>query len=193
MISILLRFLPKTRVSHPVSKLLRPVFEAKRIRGVVGGVIAATSIAAGAVYVPGGAQVEAMASVVLVDISTQKIDLSPLPKATGVSQGFHALHPGVDITAPEGTPIHPIMPGVVEMVVISSGGYGRHVMVRHNANLTSLYAHLGKVFVQEGDVVNRDSVLGEVGLTGHTTGYHLHLEIRSKGIAQNPLEYLRRL
>ena len=115
----------------------------------------------------------------------------PIPQMTGVSQIFWSEHPGIDITASLGSAIYPIKPGRVVGVSISKFNYGRSVVIDHGDNLTSRYAHMGKIMVQEGDEVGDTTQIGEVGVTGHTTGPHLHLEIRRNGNALNPLAYLR--
>lgn len=108
----------------------------------------------------------------------------------GISQYFHGGHPGIDLTNPEGTPIYPITDGVVLEVNAFPDGYGRHVIVKHDDTTTSLYAHMSKVHVTAGQKVDKNTVLGEVGATGWATGNHLHLEIRTNGESQNPLEIL---
>jgi len=113
-----------------------------------------------------------------------------VPGMTGVSQEYHPGHPGIDITAPLGSKILPLKKGRVLMVGISSYGYGRYVEVDHGDNLVTLYAHMGKIQVEEGDEVDVDRALGEVGLTGRTTGPHLHLEIYEKGNRLNPRTFL---
>ena len=113
-----------------------------------------------------------------------------VPGMTGVSQEFHSGHPGIDITAPLGSKILPLKKGRVLVVGISSFGYGRYVEVDHGDNLVTLYAHMGKIQVEEGDEVDVDRALGEVGLTGRTTGPHLHMEIYEKGNRLNPRTFL---
>lgn len=181
---------PKTRVSHPVSKLLRPIFETKRTGTAFGGLIALTSLLVGAgFYLPQQGQVQAWGEINQVLITTKR-KVAPLPETTGISQGFHALHPGVDLQAPIGSLVYPIAEGVVSLVEHSNLGYGRYIEVKHGDKLSSLYAHIGKIMVEEGERVTVGTALGEVGLTGRTTGYHLHLEVRKKGVVINPRPYL---
>ena len=123
-------------------------------------------------------------------LETKKAVYSILPEMTGVSQRFSAWHTGLDITAEPGTSIYPVANGRVTMIGNYRWGYGRHIMVDHGNGLTSLYAHLGRINVEEGGNVNTSTSLGEVGLTGRTTGYHLHLEVRVDGRAVNPIPYL---
>lgn len=191
MISIIKGILPKTRVSHPLSYLLRPVFEAKQVKVVFGSLIASTGLVLNLVfYTPTVVPVQALGEIGDISITTEKVKASPLPEMTGISQGFHAFHPGIDLTAPVGSSVYPIADGVVILVGTLKTGYGRHVIVEHANGLVSLYAHLGKILVEEGQKITKKVVLGEVGLTGRTTGYHLHLEVRKEGVVVNPLPYL---
>jgi len=113
-----------------------------------------------------------------------------VPRMSGVSQGFGHWHPGVDITAPAGSKIYPMQEGKVVRIENTRWGYGRSVLVDHGDGISSLYAHLGKIMVEEGEVVRPETALAEVGLTGRTTGYHLHLEIKNRSRTVNPNRYL---
>lgn len=98
-------------------------------------------------------------------------------------------HDGIDIAAPEGTPVRCAAPGEV----LYSGvlrGYGRTVIIAHGYGLTSVYAHQREVFVRKGARVGRGAVIGSVGRTGRVTGPNLHFEIRRDNIARDPLRYL---
>jgi len=192
MISIIKKILPKTRVSHPVSKLLRPVFEMRQVRAMFGGIIASSGLLINlVVYMPVVSKVEALGNTNEMMVTTdERINVGVLSETTGISQGFQAFHPGVDLTAPSGTAIYPIDSGTVILVSNLNTGYGRYVVIAHNYTTSSLYAHMGKIMVEEGEEVEKKTQLGEVGLTGHTTGYHLHLEVRKNGVAVNPLPYL---
>jgi murein DD-endopeptidase MepM/ murein hydrolase activator NlpD len=184
------KWLPKTRTSNPISKLVRPIFEAKKIKAVFGGLFTFGGLVmASAVYLPVDSYSMDSISPDQVTIETI-ITAQPLPNMTGVSQGFGFLHPAVDLTAPEGSPIYPLKRGRVIEVGTLKYGYGRYVILEHDNGLTSLYAHMGKVTVNEGDEVEEKTTLGEVGMTGHTTGPHLHLEVRSNGLIVNPKYYL---
>ena len=81
-----------------------------------------------------------------------------------------------------------LRPAVVRVVEVEMGkfGYGHFVVVEHEGNLSSLYAHLGNVMVKVNDEVSQETILGTVGLTGWTTGPHLHLEVYEQGKAFNP-------
>lgn len=189
-------WLPKGRQSHPISRLLRPVFEHKKAKPLFGGVLSATSLALAIGFYPVAHNTPVVAMEPEITIQVETATAGPeqvLPKMTGISQGFYLLHPGVDITAPLGSEIHPVAPGKVIKVEFSKFDYGRSVVIDHGDGITSRYAHMGKIKVEEGDEVTTSDVVGEVGVTGHTTGPHLHLEIRKDGSPLNPLITLRKL
>jgi len=99
------------------------------------------------------------------------------------------MHDGIDIAAPEGTPVRCSAPGVV----LYSGvlrGYGRVVIVGHDYGLSSVYAHNREIFVAAGARVRRGSVIASVGRTGRVTGPNLHFEIRRENVALDPLRFL---
>ena len=103
-----------------------------------------------------------------------------------------SFHDGVDIGAPEGTPIHVVEKG---QVIYSDElrGYGNIVIVRHEGGIVSVYAHNQVNLVHEGQRVARGEIIARVGSTGRVTGPHLHFEIRKNNLAQDPLRYLPQL
>ncbi len=109
-----------------------------------------------------------------------------------INQGFSFFHPGVDFGAPIGSPIKPVKSGVVVEAGYTRDGYGNTVLIDSGGNFFSRYAHLSKIEVKVGDKVDINTEIGKVGVTGHTTGPHLHLEIHQDGIAINPLTVLPR-
>lgn len=127
----------------------------------------------------------------------------PIPVATGgytfplrggISQFFSWYHPGLDITAPIGTPIVAAHNGTVTKVSVGTydGGYGTNIYVSNGAGVVSHYAHLSSVNVSVGQAVTGGrSVVGWVGMTGRTTGPHVHFEMTSGGGAVNPLAYVQ--
>lgn len=125
---------------------------------------------------------------------TQKetIDSSQLPQTFSlphpgyISTHFSSWHPGIDIAVGLGTPIHPVASGKVVAVIYGFFGLGHHVVVEHEQGFQSTYGHMGRIFIKEGDLVDTNSILGEVGLTGHTTGPHTHLEIRKNDVPIDP-------
>ena len=71
-----------------------------------------------------------------------------------------------------------------------SGGYGNLVVLDHGAGLSTAYAHQSRIAVSVGATVTQGGLLGYVGSTGHSTGPHLHFEVRVNGVARDPLPYL---
>ena len=100
------------------------------------------------------------------------------------------LHAGIDIRSPKGTPIVAAASGQV-LTSRRKGAYGNVVIVGHDYDHQTLYAHMIRFLVREGTFVKKGQVLGMVGRTGRATGFHLHFETRvSGGIPQNPLKFL---
>lgn len=110
-----------------------------------------------------------------------------LPHSGYLTTPFSAWHPGVDLAISLDTPIHPINDGVVIDVQFSFDGLGHFVVIQHEQGYQSVYGHMGKIFVTVGQKVTVDTILGEVGLTGRTTGPHTHLEVSKDGVKINPL------
>ena len=100
-------------------------------------------------------------------------------------------HTGLDIAAPKGTPVKPALPGEV-LFTGWQRGYGNVIMVDHGGDMITVYGHLSKILVSEGQKVSGTTTIGLVGSTGMSTGNHLHFEVRINGKAQNPLNYLKR-
>lgn len=86
-------------------------------------------------------------------------------------------HRGVDIALKTGDPVHCVFPGVVRLAT-SMGGYGNVVVVRHSNGLETVYGHLSKINVKPRQSLRAGDVLGLGGSTGHSTGPHLHFEVR---------------
>ncbi len=189
-------FSRETRKSNPISKFFRPIFERSGVKNLLGAQLAILTLLTGVASVP----VSALGVVpsdltpfdgrIEVEIKTDKTFSYPAQKALGVSQGYHVFHPGIDIRAPKGSDVTPIASGVVKVVASQKYGWGHRIEVDHGGGVVSLYAHLGKMYVEEGDVVNNETIIGEIGLTGHTTGPHLHLEVREEGRVVNPVKYI---
>jgi hypothetical protein len=103
-------------------------------------------------------------------------------------------HKGVDLVGQGSKLIYPVNNGTVT-VGYDSGGYGNYVIVNHGNGYWSLYGHMSKVHVKSGQTVNKGTVLGVEGSTGHSTGSHLHLEIRkgsnSSANTVNPLAFIQ--
>lgn len=98
-------------------------------------------------------------------------------------------HAGLDQRAAAGTPIHAIAAGVVK-IVEPYNLRGGTVAIDHGQGLESIYLHMSKFAVKEGDVVGRGDVIGYAGATGRATGPHLHWTIYANGIAVSPLQWV---
>lgn len=98
-------------------------------------------------------------------------------------------HPGIDVSAPLGTPILAPANGRVSEVRIISG-YGRTVTIQHGYGVQTFYAHCSRIDVRVGQSVERGDKIAEVGRTGIATGPHLHYEVLVNGVAVNPRDYI---
>ena len=103
--------------------------------------------------------------------------------------GEGAFHTGVDIAAPVGTPIRAVADGILFHAGPDSS-YGNGALIDHGYGLTTKYGHLRSLTVVVGQEVNRGEIIGTVGMTGRTTGPHLHYEVLVGGIPVNPVNYL---
>lgn len=115
---------------------------------------------------------------------------SPFGHRSDPIAGLRAMHEGIDFNAPVGTPVRAAADGVVFSANYHPE-FGNLIEVDHGQGLLSRYAHLAAMSVQAGSLIRRGQLLGAVGMTGRTTGPHLHFEVRQDGVAQNPAVFLR--
>jgi peptidoglycan hydrolase-like protein with peptidoglycan-binding domain len=113
----------------------------------------------------------------------------PMGDGFGVNRGDH-LHSGIDFPVPQGTPVGAAGVGSVIFAGYNNGGYGNLVVVQHRLGYTSWYAHLSSIAVSSGQAVDGGTRIGYVGSTGHSTGPHLHFEVRINNVPVNPVPYL---
>ena len=112
--------------------------------------------------------------------------------SSGFSMRFHPVlqtwraHNGTDFAAATGTPARTVGDGVVEFAGVQNG-FGNVVFIKHQNNHETVYAHLSKINVQQGQSVSQGQVIGLVGSTGWATGPHLHFEVRVNGVQQDPM------
>ena len=100
------------------------------------------------------------------------------------------FHQGIDIAAEMGTPIVATADGVVTIAGWNAGGYGNMVDIDHGSGVSTRYGHASAVVVTPGQRVRRGQIIAYVGSTGHSTGPHLHYEVRLSGQPVNPASYL---
>jgi murein DD-endopeptidase MepM/ murein hydrolase activator NlpD len=133
-------------------------------------------------------QAPSSAAIVLANYGAESNFIYPLAAPAPVTSRFgwrihpitgnRRFHAGTDFGAPEGAPIIAVATGRV----ISSGwrgGYGKTVVIEHNGQLQTLYAHMSELLVQEGQEIQQGTIIGRVGSTGNSTGAHLHFETQA--------------
>ncbi|MGH7441454.1 MAG: M23 family metallopeptidase [bacterium] len=103
--------------------------------------------------------------------------------------GVIRFHNGVDIGAPFNTLVGAAAAGTV-ILAGWNGGFGKCVIIRHAHGYRTLYGHMNQLLVHVGEKVRQHQFIGRVGMTGRTTGPHLHFTIWKNGKVQNPLKYL---
>lgn len=116
--------------------------------------------------------------------------------SSGFAMRFHPIlqrmraHKGIDYAAPTGTPVRNVGDGIVTLAG-RQNGYGNVVIVKHAGGKETLYAHLSRVDVRQGQRVEQGQRLGAVGATGWATGPHLHFEFRVNGVHRDPRQLAR--
>lgn len=104
--------------------------------------------------------------------------------------GDYRLHNGVDLSAPEGTPIYASRAGQVIVATYGASG-GNYVMIDHmDGTYTTMYLHMTRYVVHVGQNVNAGELIGYCGSTGVSTGPHLHFSVFKNGVAVNPADYI---
>ncbi len=101
----------------------------------------------------------------------------------------YEFHTGIDIEAPQGTPVRATADGVV-VLADRFGNYGKTVIIRHPTGYSTLYAHLSRIEVHNGQRVRAGQTIGRVGSTGRSTGPHLHYEVILDNKALDPMKFL---
>jgi murein DD-endopeptidase MepM/ murein hydrolase activator NlpD len=125
----------------------------------------------------------------------------PIPSGVEFTSGYgvrsdpfgrgRAMHAGIDLSGPSGTPIYATADGTVSEAGWNSGGYGNLVKVDHGRGIETRYGHLSKMTVRAGERVTRGQLIGRMGSTGRSTGSHLHYEVRIDGRAVNPIPFMK--
>lgn len=105
-------------------------------------------------------------------------------------RGRSAMHAGIDLAGPTGTPIYATADGVVSRSEYA-GAYGNLVELNHGQGIQTRYAHLSRLIAKQGQRVSRGDLIGLMGSTGRSTGPHLHYEVRIDGRAVNPIPFMQ--
>lgn len=179
--------------SNRVSKFFRQFLEKKRTRRLMGVGLALIVMVFGQLSNLLAAETQATEVALINQPENRLVTLTTLEKPLEdgrLAQGYHGFHRGIDLLASLGTEIYPITDGVIIEVSLARLGWGNTVVVDHGDGLKSRYAHMKDVKVIEGDQVTKDQPLGTVGMTGWTTGPHLHLEVYQNGRAIDPAAVL---
>jgi len=186
----------KRFAGHPLSRVFRHIFEEKKIRQVFGVNLLTITLITGTLsssisaFSAGGETEIANINSQIVQLTTERSVRFPV-ESLRITQGYHRFHRAVDFGEISGAPVYPIMDGIVESISYQRFGYGNHIIINHSSGFKSLYAHLSKIIVKQGEEVDKNTVIGLIGSTGWATGPHLHLEVHDNGQPFNPLTILK--
>ena len=102
-----------------------------------------------------------------------------------------SVHKGIDIAKNLGESVNAALDGKVISAVYNNGGYCNLIVIEHQNNMKTYYAHLNEIYVNVGDMVKKDDIIGAVGSTGNSTGPHLHFELRVDNKPVDPIKYIK--
>lgn len=103
-------------------------------------------------------------------------------------------HNGIDLAAAEGTPVYAVKDGNAAFCIQNDPTFGNYIILSHDTGkMTSVYAHLSRICINQYDFVKKGAIIGNVGHTGMATGDHLHFEIRQGGVAKDPQKQIENL
>jgi murein DD-endopeptidase MepM/ murein hydrolase activator NlpD len=111
--------------------------------------------------------------------------VSPIHGSEIILMSREYTHQALDFPAPMGTPVHAIADGTVKLAKWKPR-YGKVIFVQHENGIQSRYAHCDRFLVEKGDEVKKNQIIGTIGLTGRTTGPHLHFEIWENFFEDSP-------
>ncbi len=117
----------------------------------------------------------------------------PLKKVALTSpfgQRGHEFHEGIDLRAKRGTPVYSVSDGRVIYAGSGIKGYGKMLVIKHWGDFNTVYAHNSKLLVKRGQRVKKGKKIALTGSTGHSSGPHLHFEVRKGVVALNPVKIL---
>lgn len=102
-----------------------------------------------------------------------------------------SVHKGIDIAKNLGENVNASLDGKIISAGYNNGGYGNLIVIEHQNNMKTYYAHLNEIYVNVGDMVKKDDIIGAVGSTGNSTGPHLHFELRVDNKPVDPVKYIQ--
>lgn len=102
-----------------------------------------------------------------------------------------SVHKGIDIAKNLGDSVNAALEGTVINAGYNNGGYGNLIIIQHRNNMKTYYAHLSDIYVNVGDIVKQDDIIGAIGSTGNSTGPHLHFELRVDNQPVDPIKYIK--
>ena len=102
-----------------------------------------------------------------------------------------SVHKGIDIAKNLGESVNASLDGKVISAGYNNGGYGNLIVIEHPNNMKTYYAHLNEIYVNVGDMIKKDDIIGAVGSTGNSTGPHLHFELRVDNKPVDPIKYIK--
>jgi len=106
--------------------------------------------------------------------------------------GKQKFHNGIDMAAPTGTSVYACKSGTAVLCKTGDPVYGNYIILQHTGGRTSVYAHLSRILIGQGDSVLQGDKIGEVGMTGAATGPHLHFEVRLNNVSEDPRKLLKK-
>tara|TARA_Y100000310_G_scaffold269906_1_gene283415 strand:+ start:808 stop:1380 length:573 start_codon:yes stop_codon:yes gene_type:complete len=182
------------RVGSPVSRAVRHVLERVNFKAILGGNLAVIVLTSGT-FVPtvgSSGNIEPEITIIEAGEATLPTEVNVRYPVVEVkfNQGFHYFHKGIDLDGETGDKVYPIAKGIVTSLGFERFTLGNTITVKHDNGLESVYAHLSRIDVREGDEVDPNKPLGKLGSTGRSTGPHLHLEVYKDGRVVNPRSVL---
>jgi murein DD-endopeptidase MepM/ murein hydrolase activator NlpD len=140
---------------------------------------------------------EAWQQELVLGLRDQRVHLAAMPSiwpidgelSSPFGMRHGSFHKGVDLTAPQGTPVQATADGKVVFVGYD-GGYGLKMEIEHKFGMSTVYAHLSKAEAVEGQFVSRGQTIALSGASGRVTGAHLHYEVHRSGELQDPMDYM---
>ncbi len=190
--------------STNLSLFLRPLLEKRVLQRLIGANLIASLAVVGGASLNSPTQISETLSNKQAPLEVLELKLSnttatektfsqelPVSELTGISQYYRAGHMALDLRAPLGSSVNVMEEGVVTQVSYLKVGYGHHVIVEHSSGLATLYAHLGQISIGVNDTVYAGKEIGKIGMTGFSTGPHLHFEVRRAGNSVDPLPLIK--